>query len=76
MEICCSFESLVVDDCGYNPNDTKGYRRMVPLLSCGREIAVHLALFSFTGVFTGVFTVYDFVLSRAAVFQHPKDIDT
>ena len=65
MEIFCSFESLAVDDCGYNPKDRKGARRIVPLLSCDKEIADHLAHFSFTGVFTE----YDLILSPAAVFQ-------
>ena len=48
MEICCSFESLVVDNCGYNPKDRKRDRRIVPLLSCDKEIAGNLAHFSFT----------------------------
>ncbi|XP_022782666.1 uncharacterized protein LOC111323549 [Stylophora pistillata] len=45
MEICCSFESPVMDDCGYNPKDRKGARRIASLLSCDKEIARHLAHF-------------------------------
>ena len=72
MEMCCSFESLVVDDRGYNPEYRKGDRQIVPMLSCDKEIAGHLAHFSFTSVFSE----YDLILSTAAVTQRPNDVHT
>ncbi len=49
MEACCSFKSIVGGICGSDSRDRKHEVRVVPLISCRKDIANHLASFSFSG---------------------------
>ena len=74
MEICCSSESLaiVADNCGFDPKDRKGDRLIVhvPLYTCNKDVTAHFQTWN-----SGIITEYDLILSRASVFERPKDVD-
>ncbi len=72
MEICCSFESLVADGCGFDRKDRKRDMCIVPLLSCNKDVTGHMNSFSFTGIRSE----YELILTRATLFEQPKDIET
>lgn len=68
MEVCCSFKSLSGGTCG-NTREASG--RVVPLLSCNKDIAGHLRSCKFSGPVNEV----DLILCRAGLFSLPKDAD-
>lgn len=79
MEVNCSFQAIVGGLCGCKRTDKEkkrcqesGERIIVPLLSCDKEIATHKSLFAFSEPVNEV----DLILCRAAIFAHPKDIQT
>ena len=71
MEVCCSFKSLVGGICGSDSRDRKHEVQVVPLTSCTKDIANHLASFSFSGPQNEI----DLILCRAAIFKMPNSFD-
>jgi hypothetical protein len=71
MEVCCSFKSIVGGICGSDSRDRKHEVRVVPLTSCRKDIANHLALFSFSGPMNEI----DLILCRAAIFNIPDTLN-
>ena len=71
MEVCCSFKSIVGGICGSDSRDRKHEVRVVPLMSCRKDIANHLASFSFSGPVNEV----DLILCRAAIFKVPDTLN-
>ena len=67
MELCCSFKSIVGGNCGFDSRDQSREVQVVPLTSCAKDIANHLAAFSFSGPQTEV----ELILCRAGIFQTP-----
>ena len=70
MEVCCSFKSLVGGTCGSDSRVRRHEEQVVPLLSCNKEIANHLASWSFSGPESEV----DLLLCRAGIFKMPDSI--
>ena len=72
MEVSCSFKTLVGGDCGFDPKDRNRETTIIPLLACKKAILDHKAAFEFSGPETEV----DLILSRAAIFDIPPNVDT
>lgn len=72
MEVSCSFKSLVGGSCGFDPKDRKRDATIIPLLACKKEISDHKTAF----VFSGPENEVDLILSRAAIFICPDNVDT
>ena len=62
MEACCSFKSIVGSPRGYDAKDRKRQTKIIPLLSCSKDITGHLSSHRFSGVKDEI----DFILSRVA----------
>ena len=60
-EICCSFKSIVGGQCSFDRKDRKGDTRVIPLISCQKDISGHLSTFKFSGPENEV----DLILCRA-----------
>jgi len=69
MEVCCSFKTFVCSSCGFDAKDRKRLTQIIPLSSCTKSIANHLAALSFSGPVNEV----DLILSRAAMFETSKE---
>ena len=67
MEICCSFKSFAGGTCGFSSRED----RVVPLVSCKKDISSHLRSCKFSGPENEV----DLILLRAGFFETPKNID-
>lgn len=72
MEVACSFKSLVGGKCGFDPRDRKRATVIIPLLACKKAILDHKSAFAFSIPETEV----DLILSRAAIFNCPDNVDT
>ena len=72
MEVSCSFKSLVGGICGFDTRDRGHGDRVVPLLSCTKDISNHLLSWSFSGPKNEI----DLVLCRAGIFKEPDSINT
>ena len=72
MESCCSFKALVGGVCGYDSKDRKRDSKIVPLLSCDKDINCHKSLYKFTGPEDDV----ELILSRAAKFTKSKSLSS
>ena len=71
MEVCCSFKTIVGGICGPDSRDEKQDVTVIPLVSCTREITKHLRSFAFSGPENEI----DLILSRAAIFKIPVDVN-
>ena len=60
-EICCSFKSIVEGQCSFDRKDREGDTRVIPLLSCQKDISGHLSMYKFSGPENEV----DLILCRA-----------
>ena len=69
MEAYCSFKSIVDSPCGYDAKDQKRQTKIIPLLSCSKDITGHLSSHRFLGVKDEI----DLILSRVAWFDKPKE---
>ena len=67
MEVCCSFKTIV----GADSRDEKQDVTVIPLVSCTRDITKHLRSFAFSGPENEI----DLILSRAAIFKMPVDVN-
>ena len=72
MEVCCSFKSIVGGMCGFDTGDRKKETQITPLLACSKAISRHTASLGFSGPVDEV----DLILSRAAVFTQPANINS
>lgn len=72
MEVCCSFKSIVGGMCGFDTRDRKKETQIIPLLACLKAISNHTASLGFSGPMDEV----DLILSRAAVFTQPANINS
>ena len=61
-EVCCSFKSIVGGQCSFDRKDRKGDTRVIPLLSCQKDISGHLSTYKFCGPENKV----DLILYRAS----------
>ena len=61
MDVCCSFRSLVGGNCGLHRADEN---KIIPLLSCTKNISSHKAAFKFTGPTNEI----ELILCRASLF--------
>ena len=64
-----TFKSIVGSPCGYDARDRKRQTKIIPLLSCSKDITRHLSSHRFSGVKDEI----DFILSRVAWFDKPKE---
>ena len=71
MEVCCSFKTIVGGICGPDSRDEKQDVTVIPLVSCTRDITKHLRSFAFSGPENEI----DLILSRAAIFKIPVDVN-
>ena len=71
MEVCCSFKTIVGGICGPDSRDEKQDVTVTPLVSCTRDITKHLRSFAFSGPENEI----DLILSRAAIFKIPVDVN-
>ena len=68
MEICCSFKSFAGGTFGYSyPEDRRCIFQVVPLRSCKKK--------TFQVICEDPENEVDLMLSRAGIFETPKDID-
>ena len=72
MEVCCSLKSIVEGMCGFDIRDREKETQIIPLLACSKAISSHTASLGFSGPMDEV----DLILSRAAVFTQPANIDS
>ena len=72
MEVCCSFKSIVGGMCGFDTRDRKRETQIIPLLACSKAISNHTASPGFSSPIDEV----DLILSRAAVFTQPANINS
>ena len=72
MEVCCSFKSIVGGMCGSDTRDRKKETQIIPLLACSKAISNHTASLGFSGPIDEV----DLILSRAAVFTQPANVNS
>jgi hypothetical protein len=70
MEVCCSFKTIIGGICGSDSRDKKEVT-VIPLVCCSRDIAKHLGSLAFSGPENEV----DLILSRAAIFKIPHDVN-
>ena len=70
MEVCCSFKTIIGGICGSDSRDKKEVT-VIPLVCCSRDIAKHLGSLAFSGPKNEV----DLILSRAAIFKIPHDVN-
>jgi len=70
MEVCCSFKSLAGGICGFDTRERGHGDRVVPLLSCSKDVANHLLAWSFSGPQNEI----DLLLCRAGIFKKPDSI--
>ena len=71
MEICCSFKSIVGGICSFDRNDRAQDTRVLPILSCKRDISSHVGSFKFSGPQNEV----ELILCRAGMFKTPHNIE-
>ena len=71
MEVCCSFKMIVGGICGSDSRDQKQDVTVIPLVFCTRDITEHLRSFAFSGPENEI----DLILSRAAIFKIPVDVN-
>ena len=69
MEACCSFKSIVGSPCGYDAKDRKRQTKIIPLLSCSKDITRHLSSHRFSGIKNEI----DLILFRVAWFDKSKE---
>ena len=72
MEGCCSFKSLVGGVCGCDAKDRNRDAKIVPLLSCDKDIDRHKSQYKFTGPEDEV----DLILCRAAKFKKSQSLSS
>ena len=72
MEVCCSFKSIVGGNCGFDKRSRKQETVIIPLLACSKRIDGHSTSFGFSGPKNEV----DLIVSRAAVFSPPVNINS
>ena len=64
MEVCCTFRSIAGGVCGADSRDRKQEIRVIPLLTCAKDISKHMSVLSFTGPEDEV----DLILCRSGIF--------
>jgi len=69
---CWSFKTLVAGICDSISRDRSCLLQVVPLCSCKKDISSHLRSNKFAGSSNEV----DLILSRASIFEIPKDLET
>ena len=72
MEGCCSFKSLVGGVCGCDAKDRNRDAKIVPLLSCDKDIDRHKSQYKFIGPEDEV----DLILCRAAKFKKSRSLSS
>ena len=72
MEVCCSLKSIVGGMCGFDTKDREKETQIIPLLACSKAISSHIASLWFSGPVDEV----DLILSRAALFTQPANINS
>ena len=72
MKGCCSFKSLVGGVCGCDAKDRNRDTKIVPLLSCDKDIDRHKSQNKFTGPEDEV----DLILCRAAKFKKSQSLNS
>ena len=71
MEICCSLKKYAGGSCGLiSRDDRESDSRVIPLLSCTKDVQNHLKSCKYSGSGDEV----DLILSRAAIFDRPPNI--
>ena len=71
MEVYCSFKTIIGGICGSDSRDKKQEVTVIPLVSCSRDITKHLGSLTFSGPENEI----DLILSRAAIFKIPEDVN-
>ena len=69
MDICCSFKSVVGEECTFDRKDRRGDTQVIPLLSCQKDISGHLSTYKFSGPENKV----DLILCRAGLSNSTRD---
>ena len=64
MEVCCTFRSIAGGVCGADSRDRKQEIRVMPLLTCSKDVSKHMSVLSFTGPEDEV----DLILCRSGIF--------
>ena len=70
MDACCSFKSIVGENCGLDKRSRRKERVIIPLLACSKRIDGHSTSFGFSEPKDEV----DLILSRAAKLSPPVNI--
>ena len=68
MEVCCTFRSIAGGVCGADSRARKQEIRVIPLVTCSKDISKHLSMLSFTGPEDEV----DLILCRSGIFTGQK----
>ena len=64
MAACCSFKSVVGGICGFDLRDRKQSTRIIPLITCTKDITNHKISYSFSGIENEI----ELILCRAGLF--------
>ena len=66
----CTFSLLVGGECGADPKSKTASRKIVPLVSCSKNISSHKKQLQFSGCETEI----ELILARSGCFQTPENI--
>ena len=68
--MACTFSLLVGGECGADPKSKTASRKIVPLVSCSKNISSHKKQLQFSGCETEI----ELILARSGCFQTPENI--
>ena len=68
--MACTFSLLVGGECGADPKSKTASRKIVPLVSCSKNISSHKKQLHFSGCETEI----ELILARSGCFQTPENI--
>ena len=68
--MACTFSLLVGGECGADPKSKTASRKIVPLVSCSKNISSHKKQPQFSGCETEI----ELILARSGCFQTPENI--
>ncbi|XP_015753959.1 PREDICTED: uncharacterized protein LOC107333644 [Acropora digitifera] len=71
MEICCTFLSIAGRVCGADRRARKQEIRVIPLVTCSKDISKHMSMLSFTGPEDEV----DLILCRSGIFTRSEKVN-
>ena len=72
MEVCCTFRSIAGGVCGADSRARKQEIRVIPLVTCSKDISKHMSMLSFTGPEDEV----DLILCRSGIFTRSEKVNT